>query len=352
MASNETYPVRNKIKGLFYAFTLEGVELPVLDITHPLFLSGIDEARLKRLLGKAEKSADETADKFNNMPGYIKKFFAKRSFIMAELLREKQDKEFLTGISTLMLKLGPELIGKGRKRYLDRLASRGIGGIVLRMRARDISKCLAESVIPLLSKSLGKDICFINIAGGAASDSFNTLFLISQKHPGLLKNRQIEINVLDIDSYGPAFADRCLCSLKSPGGPFNDLNISFRHIYYNWNNTDKLEELLAERKECVQICSSEGGLFEYCTDEVISRNLMSIYNNSFEDVIIAGSLLHDITKVDAGILAALKISTDIKPRFLGFNGLKRIISVNSWEIDSTIEGNPRYLVFSLKKATK
>jgi AAA+ ATPase superfamily predicted ATPase len=204
-------------------------------------------------------------------------------------------------------------------------------------------------MIPLLARSPEKNICFINIAGGAASDSINALFIIQQENPALLNNRTIQINVLDIDTYGPAFADRCIAALKAPGNRFNELNISFKHIHYDWNSTVKLEELLSERKEWLQICSSEGGLFEYCSDEVITQNLNTIYNNSTDDIVIAGSLLHDIKIVDAGIIAALKISTSIKPRFLGLEGLKSIINKNKWKLDSLIKGNPRYLIFALKK---
>jgi len=345
--TNKVYSIKNKLPGLSYVFTLNGVELPVLDITHPGFISSLDENKLKKMLPYVEKNAEKNAAKFNRIPAFIKNYFAKHSFAMAELL--KSEISFASGISTLMMKLGPNLIGKGKNRYWDRQVTKGFGALVIRMRVRDISKCQAAAMLPLLAKSHEKNICFINIAGGAASDSINTLLLIQQQNPELLKNRKIEINVLDIDTYGPAFADRCITALKAPGGRFNDLNISFRHILYNWNNTKQLEELLSERKEWMQICSSEGGLFEYCPDEVIIQNLNAIYKNSNEDIIIAGSLLHDIKTVDAGIIAALKISTTIKPRFLGIDGLKSIIEKNKWKLDGIIEGNPRYLIFLLKK---
>lgn len=346
---SDLYTIRKKVPGLYYVFTENGVELPVLDITHPLFISSIDEVKLKEMLKKAEKNAEETAEKFNNMPAFIKKFLANHSFTMSELLQNKSDNAFLSGVSTLMLKLGPGLIGKGRKRFLDRLASRGIGGIVLRMRVRDLSKCQATALIPLLRKSPDKNLCMINIAGGAASDTINTLFLILQEDPLLLKNRKIEIYVLDIDSFGPAFAAECISVLKSPAGQFNNLNISFRHIQYDWNNTSLLNKLLSERKEWLLACSSEGGIFEYCSDEVIDKTLDTLFNNSNSEIILTGSLLHDIENVDAGIIASLKISTNIKPRFLGLDGLKNICR-KYWTIESIIEGNPRYLVFCLKKA--
>jgi hypothetical protein len=349
--TSELYTIKNKIGSLSYAFTINGVELPVLDITHPLFLSSIDETRLKKMLLDAEKNAKKTAEKFKNMPPLILNFLAKRSFTMAELLQNKGDNAFLSGVSTLMLKLGPNLIGKGRKRFLDRLASKGIGGTVLRMRVRDISRCQASLLIPLLRKYQQKDLCMINIAGGVASDSINTLFLIQQEDPLLLQNRNIEINVLDIDSFGPAFAAESIFALKKPSGRFNGLDISFRHIKYDWNDTVILNKLLTEREEWLLSCSSEGGLFEYCSDEVIEKNLVTLYNSTSSELTITGSLLHDIKTVDPGIIASLRISTNIKPRFLGLNGLNNLCK-NFWTVESIIDGNPRYLVFCLKKADK
>jgi hypothetical protein len=256
---------------------------------------------------------------------------------MAELLEVEKQNEFASGITTIMMKLGPRLIGKGRKRFLDRQVNKGFGALLIRMRARDISKCQAKALIQLLVKSPVKDLCFINIAGGAASDIINVLFLIQEKDPALLKDRKIEINVLDIDTFGPSFADSSITALKSPGGKFSKLNISFRHIHYDWNRTEKLAELLTERKEWLQICSSEGGLFEYCSDEVIKQNLNTLYTHSDDDIVIVGTLLHDIETIDAGMLAALKISTNIKPRLFGINGLKNIIENSNWKIESIIE---------------
>ncbi|MCX6233457.1 MAG: hypothetical protein NT175_01855 [Bacteroidetes bacterium] len=342
---------KNKIKGLSYAFTDKGIELPVLDITHPLFTESINEDKLKKMLTEIEKKGEKRAESFQKMPAFFKNYLAKRSYIMAGLLLNDTDDAFLSGMSTLMMKLGPGLIGKGRKRFFDRLASKSFGAIVLRMRVRDICHCQAEALIPLLIKSPGKSICFINIAGGTASDSINTLILIQKKDPSLLQNRKIEINVLDVDTFGPGFAGRCVESLKASGARFNDLDVSFRYIPYNWNSTARLTELLAERKEWIEICASEGGLFEYASDEEIIQNLNTIYDNSQDHIIIAGSLLRDIETVDPGIRAAMKI-THIKARLLGIDGLNHNLEKTRWRIDSLSEGNPRYVIFSLKKIVK
>jgi hypothetical protein len=347
--TDKLFKIKNKIPELSYVFTSNGIELPVLDIAHPYFVSCTDEETLKKLLPYVEKNAEKNAEKFNKLPAFIKRFFINHSFAMAELLQVERQNEFASGITTIMMKLGPKLIGKGKKRFLDRQMNKGFGALLIRMRARDISKCQAEALMPLLIKSHGKDLCFINIAGGAASDSINALFLIQNMDSAILKDRKIEINVLDIDTFGPSFAESSITALKAPGGRFNDLNISFRHIHYDWNSTEKLKELLAERKEWLQICSSEGGLFEYCSDDVIMQNLNILYSHSNDDIVIAGTLLLDVKTIDAGMLTALTISTNIKPRLLGIEGLKRIVEHNKWKIKNIIEGNPRYLIFALKK---
>jgi hypothetical protein len=74
-----------------------------------------------------------------------------------------------------------------------------------------------------------------------------------------------------------------------------------------------------------------------------------LFVHSDNDLIIAGTLLHNSETIDAGMKAALKISTNIKPRLLGMGGLKAIIEKTRWNLDCVIEGNPRYLIFSLVK---
>jgi len=348
----ELYTIKNKIQGISYAFTQNGVELPVLDITHPDFLSCTDEKVLVKLLPYVQKNAEKNAEKFNKIPAFYKRYLIKHSFAVAELLKVEDQNEFASGITTIMMKLGSKLIGKGKKRFWDRQMNNGFGPLVIRMRARDMSKCQAELLMPALENSPDKDLCFINIAGGAASDSINTLFLIQKEAPTLLKGRKIEINDLDIDNFGPAFAESSITALKEPGGRFNGLNIFFRHIPYDWKDTTVLEKLLKERREWVQLCSSEGGLFEYCSDEVIIRNLNVLHNYSNDEIIIYGSILHNAETIDAGMLAALKISTKIKPRLLGINGLENVIKENHWIIKKSIVDNPRYVVFALEKIIK
>ena len=54
---SDLYTIRKTVPGLSYVFTENGVELPVLDITHPLFISSIDDVKLKEMLKKQLKSS-------------------------------------------------------------------------------------------------------------------------------------------------------------------------------------------------------------------------------------------------------------------------------------------------------
>jgi hypothetical protein len=55
--TDEISPIKNKIQELSYAFTLNGVDLPVLDITHSYYVSWTDKKILKKLLPYVERNA-------------------------------------------------------------------------------------------------------------------------------------------------------------------------------------------------------------------------------------------------------------------------------------------------------
>jgi hypothetical protein len=71
--------VANKtLSDIIYVKADNGLELPVLDITHPLFVSSIDETALDKLGKEALKQAKSM--KKNSMI----KFFAKRSLALGK----------------------------------------------------------------------------------------------------------------------------------------------------------------------------------------------------------------------------------------------------------------------------
>lgn len=318
------------------AFTDNNIELPILDITHPDFISSIDETSFRLKCATAAAKAESG----KKMPGFIKGFIKKMFNV---------ENTYMSGMSTLLYKLGPDLLRRRKIRLWDKLVSKQYTSMAIRFRLKEICRLQADILIQNLKDSPEKNICFINIAGGAASDSINTLILIQKENPELLKGRIIEINILDLDSFGPNFAKKSLKVLKSPGQLFEGLDISERIIPYDWSNSsEKLLILTRERSEWIQICSSEGGLFEYGSDEEIIDNLNQLYLNSPIDMKITGSLVFAKEKVNPGFLAGAEL-LGINMKFLGLTGLKRILAQTKWVLESVQEIEAIYVVFTLRK---
>jgi hypothetical protein len=196
--------------------------------------------------------------------------------------------------------------------------------------------------------SPGKELCIVNIAGGAAADSINTLILVLREDPSLLRNRKIEINVFDIDTDSPGFAGRCIEALEALGSRFHGLNISLNHVKYNWADTRDLVDILARKRDCVVIGTSEGGLFEYASDEEIIDNLHAIHENSADDMRFSGTVIHDIHTVDP-TMAAMAEESRGSMQLRGIAGLRSILERTRWKLENTVDKNPVYGVFSLKK---
>lgn len=341
-----TIPEKNKIPGLCYIYSEPdgGIELPVLDITHPLFIAGINEIDIESLC----KKSPQLVQQIKMMPDSQKVLFREKSLIMGVRFNKDPNATYVSGMGTYILKLGPHLIGGGEERNLDRMLSMGISSVAARMRLRDMCKLQVEALIPQLRAFSNKGLCFMNIGGGTAVDSINTLILILDKDSSLLKGRKIEINVFDIDSDSPLFAFRCIEALKAPGCRFHELDICFKHIKTDWADTGNLYDVVSKRKDYLLMAASEGGLFEYGSDEEITANLDILYKNSVDDIRITGSIMRDIRTIDPTILAMAE-SSRASWRYLGKEGLERILDKTQWISESIIEENPVYAIFTLKK---
>jgi hypothetical protein len=333
-----------RIAGVSYAVADNGMELPILDITHPLFVASIDESRLDEL----GKQAMAKARDFRKLPEFYKRFLAKRSFILSGMLFPESHGAYLNGMSTMMTKLGPGLIGGGWGRFFDRKVSQGFGPMTHRMRLRDICRMQADELMPLLRESPGKKLCFISIAGGPASDSLNTLFLIQEKEPGLVAGRPIEIAILDIDSLGPHFAEASVRSLCQPRGRLHGLDVSTRVVSYDWNDAAILRDVLRSRRECIMVGASEGGLFVYGSDEAIRKTLSAFADHAPQALLVVGDVGRDEDSVHPSV-PAMSALLGFNTRFLGIEGLKKILEGTAWRIGRTMEGSPVDITFSLTR---
>ena len=74
------------------------------------------------------------------------------------------------------------------------------------------------------------------------------------------------------------------------GAPLTGLTIAFDHRSYDWNAPASLEALLRELNagNAIVAASSEGGLFEYGSDEAIVANLAALRGGGA--TLVAGSV--------------------------------------------------------------
>ncbi|MBU7047603.1 MAG: hypothetical protein HXS54_14310 [Theionarchaea archaeon] len=149
-----------------------------------------------------------------------------------------------------------------------------------------------------------RDLCFINIAGGTATDSINTLILILKENQSLLKDRKIEMCIFDNDTWGPGFADQGI----------SQISVKKKRMHNN-------------------VCMN------------------SLYDYSPDDMQVIGDTFHDLDTVDPTI-PAVKEVCGMSFRFLGIEGLNRIVDETNWKLDFILEKNPIYMIFTLKKDVK
>jgi hypothetical protein len=93
-----------------------------------------------------------------------------------------------------------------------------------------------------------------------------------------LIHRPIAIHVFDARQDGPIFGARALLALTAPGGRLHGLEIQFQHHPYDWSDTAPLARLLdgLAARGAIIATSSEGGLFEYGSDDVVVANLTAL----------------------------------------------------------------------------
>ncbi|TVY03322.1 hypothetical protein [Cohnella terricola] len=326
----------NHNQRILYAAFENGIQLPILDITHPLFNASIDEQAFHLNGLKSARSIES----LRKMPGFIRRIFVKMSNV---------DNSYLSGVRTLLYKLGPGLSQGIKLGFRDKWAVKQTSFMGLRIRLRDLCRRQSTILLPQLKQFPERNLCFFNIAGGAATDCINTLILIQESDPDLLKGRKIEFNILDIESYGPNFAKRCIDVIKQPGERFHGLDITLNTIHYDWSQPEALLKMSEERSDWVQLCSSEGGLFEYGSDADIIDNLNHFYTNSPADARVTGSLIFDRAHVNPGYLGFTEF-IGVQIRYLGLEGLQRILSQTSWVLEGSHEIDTIYVLFSLKKA--
>lgn len=271
--------------GIVYTTTADGLELPIIDITHPAFAIPDDPASRAALIEQyKEKTAADTRG-----PAFLRRLFMKLGARRSQLLRALLEPagSFLGGLTTYIMKLGPGNLPDGFNTPLDQRIVGSPHARFVRLRLQHCAMMLVDGLDPLLTAPPQAPLHLISIGGGPAMDCINALLLFRKTKPALL-SRPIHIHVCDLDSKGPAFGANAVRALLSTGAPLESLNLTFDHRPYNWNDTATLTALLnAIEQDAIVAASSEGALFEYGTDEAIVANLRALHSRA---ALVVGSI--------------------------------------------------------------
>lgn len=283
-------------EGIFYARTVSGVELPIIDVTHPAFAVTLsaDEQRTRI---DAFMRESQPLDKLPPLLRRLLLRFVLRGSLFARGM-SSTGSSYLSGMHTYLFKLGPDNLNLPDITRIDRKIAASLPAFGMRVRVCDIARLLADSARPALEGvAAERPLYLLNIAGGPAIDSLNALILLARERPDVLTGRHVEVVVLDIDTDGPEFGARALSGLLAPGAPLAGLQARFRRVHYDWSNPTELVPVLEEARgaHAVTLASSEGGLFEYGSDEQIVANLGALRAGTGKGFALVGS----VTRGDA-----------------------------------------------------
>jgi hypothetical protein len=222
--------------------------------------------------------------------------------------------------------------------------------VTFRWCMRHVSRLLADGLAPTLSQRKTAPLHLINIGGGPAMDSLNALILLQKEQPDLLAGRQIIIHVLDLDAEGPSFGGRALTALQAQGAPLHGVTATFDAIRYNWADTSPLRKLIDQfESEAVVAGSSEGGLFEYASDDEIVANLKVLHSGTPGDMVMVGPVVRDSSTLDPRLRSTEHVPGRPAVRYIGLEAFGKLAHLAGWTIARTLDG-PMHQVVSLKKA--
>lgn len=275
--------------GLCYALASDGARLPVIDITHPAFSISWSPAELQAREAAHRVEAERRARTPRWLQQLVYWFFVRQSNFGRHMRAHRGG--FLDGMTTYRFKLGPGQLDPAWSTPIDRKIVASFPGLCIRLRLQDMAELLALHLDSRLAAAPGRPVHLINIAGGPCMDSLNALILLRKRAPDLLRGRAVCVDVYDQDHDGPAFAAAALAALQRDGAPLAGLGAVLKHRPYRWDDPTGLRRELARLpRDIIAVASSEGGLFDYGSDNEILANLKVLRDCLPADAAMAGSL--------------------------------------------------------------
>ncbi len=326
-------PEKSKKADICYAVTDDGIELPVIDVTHPAFAVQPSESELDQLLQKQLQDAQG----LQKLPAFLQRLFLgwmqRRSVLMQGIAASAGT--FLSGLNTYLLKLGPDNLSDSYASDIDRQIAASLPVLSARLRLQDVVRLLVEGLTPALEANVNAALHLLNIGGGPAIDSLNVLILLQKERPELLSGRHIFIYSLDLDDAGPRFGARALDALLKEGCPLHGLDIDLRHIQYDWSDTSALRTLtnsFDHGNDLIVSASSEGALFEYGSDEQIESNLQILRETTPAGSVVVGT----VTRADE----IGRLLNGASRAAINMRGLKAFMALSlraGWKITKVID---------------
>jgi hypothetical protein len=329
----------NRESGLHFALSRGGLRLPLIDITHPAFALDPSPEELEEIVAAALGDLERQSGAPDPALGA-----ALRDSVLASGIARSRG-GYLSGLATYMLKLGPDNLGEDWAKDIDRKIAGSLPCFSARLRLQATARLLAEDLAPRLAAEPGKKLRLLNIAGGCAADSFNALLALRDSHAAL-EDRPIEILVLDIDEEGPAFGREAIEVLGATGSPLEGLRVGYSHLVYDWSSASATQTLARALPDegAILVASSEGGLFEYGSDEEILRVLRTFGEGSGSQAAFVGSL-----SLLEGTAGRFNQGSGAAIRLWRLGEFARLVEGAGWKIDGEVEC-PLSLVVRLRKA--
>src|SRR5262245_29296120 len=192
--------------------------LPIVDITNPAFALELSSGELEAMAVQFVQESAQGQEVSPEVRAALASSRLGRGLMAAR-------GTFLTGVNTYLLKLGPDNLPPDFH-PIDRRIAASFPATTARVRLQDMTALMAEGLSGPLAVDASRPIHFVNIAGGPAADSWNTLIQL-RAADSALPHRAVEVTVLDLDADGPALGARAFAALQSDGGPLNGLRIHF-----------------------------------------------------------------------------------------------------------------------------
>jgi hypothetical protein len=298
--------------------------LPVVDVTNPAFAISPSADEIAAMTAQYVNESTQSPDVSPET-----RLALSRSRIGSGLMAARGT--FLSGLSTYLLKLGPDNLPDDFH-PIDRRIAASFPSVAARLRLQDMAELVSSGVSRPLAANANRPLHFINIAGGPSADSWNALIKLRRAGTAF-GSRALAVTVLDVDDQGPAFGESVFKSLQAEDAPLAGVDVHFKHRRYNWEAFQELKRMLEapDLKRSVCAVSSEGGLFEYGSDEDIVGNLTALHEMTPDDAIVVGSACRqsELTRLHAGI------GVTLRPRTRG--AFAALVTGAGWRVEKFIE---------------